>query len=110
MRPRRGCHVGIPARSFAEHLTLGIGLIRRYGAAEPTVVAALLRLLSITLEACTPTPEHRAVITEQADLLIAAAQREVAEPADLALVHDARNGLDRALQTRTAEHPPRVSS
>ena len=73
------------------------------------MIAALLRLLTITTEASDPAPQHWAVIAEQADLLVAAAQREVAEPADLAVVHDARNVLDRALQARTAEHPSRVN-
>ena len=62
------------------------------------MIAALLRLLTITTEASDPAPQHWAVIAEQADLLVAAAQREVAEPADLAVVHDARNVLDRALR------------
>jgi uncharacterized membrane protein len=99
----QGCHMAIPARSFTEHLALGIGVIRRYGAAEPSVVAALLRLLTTTLEACSTTPQRWAAITEQADLLVAAAQREVAEPADLAFVHAARDGLDHALRTQTGE-------
>ena len=94
--------VMIPSRSFTEHLALGVGLIRRYGAAEPTVIVALLRLLTTALEACGHAREHRAAITEQADLLVSAAQREIAEPADLALVHSERAALDHALETRTA--------
>lgn len=94
--------VMIPSRSFTEHLALGVGLIRRYGAAEPTVTAALLRLLTTALEASGPTAEHRAAITEQADLLVSAAQREIAEPADLALVHSERAALDHAVETREA--------
>jgi len=93
--------VMIPSRSFTEHLALGVGLIRRYGAAEPTVIVALLRLLTTALEACGHAREHRAAITEQADLLVSAAQREIAEPADLALVHSERAALDHALETRT---------
>ena len=88
--------VGIPTRSFAEHLSLGVGLIRRYGAAEPTVVAALLRLLTATVGAGGHADEQRAVVIEQADLLVAAAERAVAEPADLVLVRSARAALDLA--------------
>ena len=95
--------VMIPSRSFTEHLALGVGLIRRYGAAEPTVIVALLRLLTTALEACGHAREHRAAITEQADLLVSAAQREIAEPADLALVHSERAALDNALATHEAE-------
>ena len=98
----QGCVVAIPTRSFAEHLALGVGLIRRYGAAEPTVVTALLRLLEATLEACGRAPEQRAPIAEQADLLVSAATREVAEPADLALVHAQRAILDASLEARPA--------
>jgi uncharacterized membrane protein len=95
--------VMIPSRSFTEHLALGVGLIRRYGAAEPTVIVALLRLLTTALEACGHAREHRAAITEQADLLVSAARREIAEPADLALVHSERAALDHALATHEAE-------
>ena len=95
--------VMIPSRSFTEHLALGVGLIRRYGAAEPTVIVALLRLLTTALEACGHAREHRAATTEQADLLVSAAQREIAEPADLALVHSERAALDHALATHEAE-------
>jgi uncharacterized membrane protein len=38
--------VVVPDRRFSEHLALGLGLIRRYGAREPTVAQALLRLLT----------------------------------------------------------------
>jgi uncharacterized membrane protein len=78
--------VTIPSRSFAEHLTLGVGLIRRYGASEPTVVQALLRLLGTVLTVCADSNRLLAIET-QVDLLVAAAARSVAEEADLALVH-----------------------
>jgi uncharacterized membrane protein len=78
--------VSIPARTFAEHLALGVGLIRRYGASEPTVIQALLRLLSTTL-ATTDDPQRWRTIDEQAKLLVADAEREVTQPADLILVH-----------------------
>ena len=104
----QGCHVGHSCPLV--HRTPGVGHrtdppLRR---PEPTVVAALLRLLTTTLEACSTTPQHWAAITEQADLLVAAAQREVAEPADLAFVYAAHDALDHALQTRTAKHSPRI--
>ena len=91
--------VAIPARSFAEHLALGVGLIRRYGAAEPTVIQALLRLLSTTLGA-TDDPERWTAIDEQAQLLVADAERAVAQPADLAPVHTEADTLRRALAKR----------
>jgi uncharacterized membrane protein len=99
--------VTIPGRSFAEHLTLGVGLVRRYAAAEPTVVQALLRLLAATL-AATDDPERWTTIEEQAQLLVTDAERDVAQPADLAPVHVEADNLHRLLAARradTAESP-----
>jgi uncharacterized membrane protein len=84
--PAGAVTVTIPSRSFAEHLALGVGLIRRYGASEPTVVQALLRLLGTVLTVCADANRLLAVET-QVDLLVAAAARSVPEEADLALVH-----------------------
>jgi uncharacterized membrane protein len=84
--PATAVTVTIAARSFAEHLALGVGLIRRYGAAEPTVVQALLRLLGTALTASTD-PDRWSGIETEMDLLVAAAERAVAEKADLGAVH-----------------------
>jgi hypothetical protein len=56
----------------------------------------LLRLLTAAVEAGGRGEEQRAVVTEQADLLVAAAERAVAEPADLVLVRSERAALDLA--------------
>jgi uncharacterized membrane protein len=93
--------VTVPGRSFANHLAWGVGLIRRYGASEPTVAQALLDMLSTTLTA-TASPERWTAIEEQASLIVADAEREVVQPADLALVHAAADGLARALADRRA--------
>jgi uncharacterized membrane protein len=98
----QGCLVAVSSRSFSEHLAGGVGLIRRYGAAEPTVIAALLRLLATALEAIGQVPQHWEVVQEQANLLVSAAEREVAEPADLAIVHSGRAALEDALDARRA--------
>jgi uncharacterized membrane protein len=45
-RDGAGRAVIIPGRRFGEYLAVMRGLIRRYGAGEPTVAHALLRLLS----------------------------------------------------------------
>jgi uncharacterized membrane protein len=94
--------VAVPARTFPEFLAVSVGLIRRYGASEPTVVVALLRLLVVALGAGDAVPEHWTAIEEEANLLVTAAEREVAEPADLDLVHAERAALDHALQARRA--------
>jgi uncharacterized membrane protein len=61
------------------------GLIRRYGAGEPTVAHALLRLLGNCAAVAGDDPERRAAIEEQARIIVSDAEREVAQPADLVL-------------------------
>jgi uncharacterized membrane protein len=106
--PAAGVTVAIPARSFPELLALGVGLIRRYGPAEPTVVQALLRLLSTVLAASTDDPDRWSAIEGQADLLVAAADRAVVEPADLDVVHAEAHALREELAARRAgiRQPP----
>lgn len=94
--------VTVPGRSFAENLALGVGLVRRYGAAEPTVVQALLRLLAATV-AATDDPQRWTTIEEQAQLLVTDAERDVAQPADLAPIHLEADDLRRLLATRRAD-------
>jgi uncharacterized membrane protein len=77
----------VPGRRFPEYLAVMIGLIRRYGSREPTVAYALLRLLGNCATVAGDDPERRAAIEEQARIVIADAEREVAQPADLALAH-----------------------
>jgi uncharacterized membrane protein len=79
--------VVVPARRFPDYLAVMCGLIRRYGASEPTVANALLRLLSSCAVVVGDDPERRAAIEEQAGIIIADAEREVAQPADLTLTH-----------------------
>ena len=97
--------VAVPGRSFGEHIALGVGLIRRYGAREPTVVQALLRLLSTVLSATGDEPERWAAIEGQADLVVAAAEREIIEPADLIIVHAEADALHQALAARRTGVP-----
>jgi uncharacterized membrane protein len=63
------------------------GLIRRYGAGEPTVAHALLRLLGNCAAVAGDDPGHRAAIAEQARIIVSDAEREVAQPADLDFAH-----------------------
>lgn len=87
----------VPGRRFGDYLATMCGLIRRFGAAEPTVSVALLRLLTDCLAFVGPDTVRRADIREQADLILAAAERQVAEPADLRQVRDVAAGLHRQL-------------
>jgi uncharacterized membrane protein len=61
----------------------------------------LLRLLTTVLTACA-TADRWAAIETEADLLVTAAEREVAEPADLAVVSAEAATLGRDLATRRA--------
>lgn len=100
--PERLVLVVVPARSFAEHLALGVGLIRRFGAAEPTVIAAVLRLLAAVLGATGAEPDRWTAIENEADLLVTAAERMIVEPVDLQIVHRERAALEQLLRTRRA--------
>jgi uncharacterized membrane protein len=91
----------VPVRTFPEHLTLGLGLIRRYGAGEPTVVQALLRLLESCATATLDEPERWSTIRTEAELLVADAERKVGQAADLAIVHVEADALGRMLATRS---------
>src|SRR5215471_11864264 len=77
----------IPARRFGDYLAVMCGLIRRYGASEPTVAHALLRLLGNCAAVAADDPERYAAIEEQARIIVSDAEREVPQPADLALTH-----------------------
>lgn len=93
----------VPARTFAEHLGLGVGLIRRYGAREPTVVQALLRLLATVATVC--GADRLSAVETEAELLVAAAEREIAEPADLAVVHAEARALRQDVAARRSPAP-----
>ncbi len=88
----------IPARSIAEHLEVGMGLIRRYGSGEPTVVHALLSALPAVLLAAPDAPDVARAVEHQADLLLRAAEHHVDEPEDLGSVLAADEALRQALK------------
>jgi uncharacterized membrane protein len=85
----RTATVVIPNRRFADHLSLGIGLIRRYGAGEPTVIQALVRLLESCAALSADRPDRWPVIEHELDLLVADAERATPQKADLAMVYAA---------------------
>jgi uncharacterized membrane protein len=94
--------VVVPSRRFSEHLALGLGLIRRYGAGEPTVAQALLRLLGSCAALAVDDAARLSAIEAQAQLIVADAEREVAQPADLAVVYTEADALRRVLAARRA--------
>lgn len=95
----------VPGRRFAEYLALGIGLIRRYGAGEPTVVQALLRLLATCATLARDDPHRWTAIEEQARLVVADAERATAQPDDLRIVHAEADDVRRVLAARRARQP-----
>jgi uncharacterized membrane protein len=83
------------------------GLIRRYGAGEPTVAHALLRLLGNCAAVAGDDPERYEAMEEQAQIVIADAEREVAQPADLALPHAEAEAVHQAVAGRRPTRWPR---
>jgi uncharacterized membrane protein len=87
--------VVVPGHTFADYLRLASAQIRRYGSKEPAVARALLRMLQTTASAAGDDPERRAAIHRHASLVLADAEREIAQPADLEAV---RADAERLLQ------------
>ena len=90
----------VPGRRFAGYLETMCGLIRRYGAGEPTVALALLRLLDDCATSVTDNPTRTQAILDQAALILDDAERDIAQPADVIPVRTAAI----ALQHRLDDH------
>ncbi len=75
-----GVVVSMP--SFADYIDLACGLIRRYGASEPTVTGALLGMLQ-DVQAMVTDPGRRQVLQTQARLILSDAERATPQAADL---------------------------
>ena len=97
IRGDAGAAVIVPGRRFPDYLAVMCGLIRRYGAREPTIADALLRLLGNCAAVAGGDPERAAAIEEQARIVLADAEREIAQPADLALPHAEAEAVRQAL-------------
>jgi uncharacterized membrane protein len=78
-----GAAVIVPGRRFPEYLAVMCGLIRRYGAHGPTVADALLRLLEACADVAGDDPELCTAIDDQAQIIIADAEREMRCPPTL---------------------------
>ena len=96
----------VPARRFGEYLAVMCGLIRRYGAGEPTLAHALLRLLGNCAAVAGDDPGHRAAIAEQVRIIVADADREVAQPADLDFTHAEAESVLHAIATHRPTAQP----
>ncbi len=104
-RHPRGAAVIVPGRRFPEYLAVMCGFIRRDGAREPTVADALLRLLGTCADVAGDDPELGTAIEEQARIIIADAEREIPQPADLTSAHAEAESVHQAvLRHRPAAH------
>lgn len=77
--------VWLPYPGFGAYLHLACSQIRRYGAREPLVLAALLQLLSSVAQNCVDSSRRAAVQTNIA-LVVRTAEQELKEESDRALV------------------------
>ena len=93
----------VPSRSFAEYLDLACGQIRRYGASEPAVTAALLDLLAVVAGAANSSDEREA-LQREADLVTEAARSATIQAADLQAVEAAAQTFALAMG---GDHRPR---
>ena len=96
--PLRRGRSSSPAAAYADYLAAAVGPIRRYGAAEPTVVVALLQLMTLSADAARSRRQvRREAIRGEAALLLEDAERRTENPADLRTVHAAYARLELAL-------------
>jgi uncharacterized membrane protein len=84
--------VVVHAPSFRDYTDLACGLIRRYGASEPTVTAALLRMLQDVQDLVTD-PDRLQVLATEARLVVSDAERATLQPADLRMVREQATSL-----------------
>jgi uncharacterized membrane protein len=82
-----GSRVIVHAPAFADYAELACSLIRRYGAAEPTVSAALLIMLH-DAQALITDPDRIQVLAGEARLVLSDAEQLTRQPADLLQVRD----------------------
>ncbi len=90
--------VVVPSRRFGEYLGTMCGLVRRYGSREPTVSIALLRLLDTCASVARADWTRLHDIADQARLIVADAERETPQKADVAPVRFAEEALLRRIE------------
>ena len=88
----------VPCRRFADYLATMCGLIRRYGASEPTVAVALLRLLDDCLTVARDDPVRVTAIEQEVALILADAESAVKQPHDLEMVRASAAAIRRRLE------------
>jgi uncharacterized membrane protein len=97
VRDTNGSAVMVPGRRFGDYLSVMCGLIRRYGAREPTVMVAMLRLLENIVAVAPHKPDRLSAVEAEASLILADAERGATQPADLVQVREAYAVLQKSL-------------
>ncbi|MDP9427639.1 MAG: DUF2254 domain-containing protein [Actinomycetota bacterium] len=93
--------VVVPDRDLPYYLDLACGQLRRFGAAEPTVLISLLRMLRDVAVACRDD-RQRAAVARAADLVCAQLSPQ-ANAVDAQAVKDLRDRVAAALEGRTED-------
>jgi uncharacterized membrane protein len=91
--------VWLPYPGFETYLHVGCAQIRRYGSHEPLVLAALLQMLGAVAQNCV-SESRRAAVQAQIDLVVRAAERDLPEESDRAML-----ALAAAAATAVVERP-----
>jgi uncharacterized membrane protein len=82
VRTTVGTSLSVPGHTFADYLRLSCALIRRYGAREPAVALAQLRMLRNVASVVGADTERMAAVATHVRLLLSDAERLIAQPAD----------------------------
>jgi len=91
--PNSGSTVLVPGRRFGEYLAVLCGMIRRYGASEPIVCLALLRLLGSCAALIGDDPARRSAIEKQVLLIVQDAELKIAQREDFLPVQTAAEAI-----------------
>jgi uncharacterized membrane protein len=91
--PKSGSMVLVPGRRFGEYLAVLCGMIRRYGASEPIVCLALLRLLGSCAALIGDDPARRSAIEKQVLLIVQDAELRIAQREDFVPVQTAAEAI-----------------
>ena len=91
--PKSGSTVLVPGRRFGEYLAVLCGMIRRYGASEPIVCLALLRLLGSCAALIGDDPARRSAIEKQVLLIVQDAELRIAQREDFLPVESAAEAI-----------------
>ena len=102
--------VALPHPSLGQYVDLCCDQIRRYGAHDPAVLSRLLRMLvDVARSVSGSEPEAQAAVGRQARLILADAQREVAQQEDLVDLPQLAEIVAESLAGKPRPEPTRAS-